>query len=116
SINNPQHFMLRYAVAVHEYLAVLLPPPYDAEDAFQKFCLRMVQTGFARASADRGRFRDYLKKAVRNFAWNYRRDHAALAGAVDVAQIADDTVPGSDAHWLADWQRTLLNRAWRGLE
>src|SRR5215470_5047034 len=82
TVNDASQFMLRYATAVRAYFEALLRPPYDAEDAFQRFCLRVVEKGFALAQADRGRFRDYLKRSVRNFALNYRRDHPPPAGCV----------------------------------
>jgi RNA polymerase sigma-70 factor (ECF subfamily) len=118
TINNPAQFMLRYAIAVRGYFGALLADPHDAEDAFQKFCLRMVEKGFVRADPDRGQFRDYLKRTVRNFALNYRRDQPRPQGARPADQLlaTDDAAPDRDQRWLAEWQRLLLDRAWRALE
>jgi hypothetical protein len=78
----------------------------------------MVEKGFVRADPDRGRFRDYLKKAVRNFALNYRRDQPRSQGALPADQLpaTDDAAPDLERRWLAEWQRLVLDRAWRALE
>src|SRR5262249_15460545 len=110
-------FVMRYATAVHAYFDALLGDPHDAEDAFQKFCLRVVEKGFAGADPERGRFRDYLQKAVRDFALNFRRDRLQAAAEMQLDRVAAAaTWPDEEGRWLAEWQRCLLDRAWRALE
>jgi DNA-directed RNA polymerase specialized sigma24 family protein len=114
AVNDPAFFMLRYATAVRAYFGAILTDFHDAEEAFQKFCLRVVEKGFAGADPERGRFRDYLKQAVRNFALNYRRDQTRPPAAVDPGELP--VTPDLDGRWLAEWRRLLLDRAWRALE
>src|SRR5262249_23195157 len=70
-IHNPVQFVMRYAPAIQRYLAALIKPPSDAEDVAKEFFLRVVKNGFVHARRERGRFRDYVKTAVRNTALNF---------------------------------------------
>jgi RNA polymerase sigma factor (sigma-70 family) len=112
-IDDPASFTLRYAPAIRAYLAALLEDGHEAEDAAQEFLLRVVEHGFGRADPDQGRFRHYLKTAVRNAALNrLRRKRPGLLGEA-AAGLCDAR---AEAGWLGDWQRCLLDRAWRALE
>jgi hypothetical protein len=114
-IGDPPRFLLRYAAAIRSYLGALVKDEHDADEIAQEFLLRVVQKGFERASADRGRFRDYLKTAVRNAARTRlrRRTEAPLTEEVAARQAEDCTL---EKRWLGDWQRCLLERALRALE
>ncbi len=120
SLSDPQQFILRYATAIRSYLDALLKNPHDAEEVQQEFLMRVVQHGFGRVSPDRGRFRDYLKIAVRNAALTrLRRKKEATFGDPAVHGLADsEPTPQAAAEdqWLADWRSCLLSRAWRRLE
>src|SRR5947208_16957069 len=73
-VNDPLQFMLRYGPAIQRYLSALIKNPHDVEEVLQDFLLRGLQRGFVRTESLRGRFRDYLKTAVRNAALtHYRR-------------------------------------------
>src|SRR5712691_5453780 len=72
-ISDPAQFVLRYGPAMQLYLVVLLKNRHDAEDVAQEFFMRITRHGFMHARRDRGRFRDYLKVAVRNTALNFLR-------------------------------------------
>lgn len=71
TLNDPLQFVMRYAPAIHNYLCALLKNPHDADEVSQEFLLRVQQHGFANANPERGRFRDYLKKAIRNAGLNH---------------------------------------------
>src|ERR1051326_6516052 len=76
-VHEPAHVVLRYAQAVQRCLRIMIVNQHDAEEVAQDFFLWVSQHGLPRASKDRGRFRDYLKKVVRNAGLNFlRRDHA----------------------------------------
>jgi hypothetical protein len=118
-VRDPAQFVLRYAPAIQKYFAALIKNRHDAEEAAQDFFLRVTQHGFVRARDDRGRFRDYLKAAVRNAALNYLRrnrapksvDSSALQTALlERAQVVEDQA------WVAEWRQCLLDRACRALE
>src|SRR5262249_48246684 len=70
-IHDPVQFVMRYAPAIQRYLAALVKNPPDAEDVTQDFFMRIIQNGFVHVKRERGRFRDYLKTAVRNAALNF---------------------------------------------
>src|SRR5262249_14612283 len=88
-VRDPARFVRRYASAIHKYVAALVTNPHDAEEATQEFFLRVAQHGFVRTRQEGGRFRDYLKAAVRNAALNFlRRNRApkpADSGVVEAA-------------------------------
>lgn len=114
-LKDPVQFLMRYGPAIRNYLGAILKNPHDADEVAQDILVRVVQDGFHRASPDRGRFRDYLKTSVRNAALSHlRRRQTVQPGAETMAQLADDDAP--EAAWLADWQRCILNKAWRALD
>lgn len=115
-VNDPAQFVLRYAPAIRNYMGALIKNQHDAEEAAQDFLLRAVKQGFHSASPDRGRFRDYLKAAVRNAAFKHlQRRHAIPLGDA-LAVVLDHAVQRADQDWNSDWQRCLLQRVWRALE
>jgi RNA polymerase sigma factor (sigma-70 family) len=115
SLNDLASFTLRYAPAIRAYLAILLGDEHEADEAAQEFMLRVLERGFARANPELGRFRDYLKTAVRNAALSrLRRKRPGSLDEELVEELGSDD--GNEARWLGDWQRCLLERAWRALE
>src|SRR5438309_157919 len=118
-IHDPAQFVRRYAPAVQSYLNALIKNPHDAEDAAQDFFMRVAKNGFVRASKERGRFRDYLRTAVRNSAINFikRQQGPKHARFDDVQHLTSDkAIRAADETWEAQWRRCLLNRASAALE
>jgi RNA polymerase sigma-70 factor (ECF subfamily) len=118
-VYEPAHLVARYARPIQRYLCALIKNEHDAEEVAQDFLLWVSQHGLPRASQDRGRFRDYLKKIVRNVALNFinrqqpprHSDHGLLT-----VPAADAAQHGPDQEWVAQWRHCLLQRAWRRLE
>ncbi len=113
-IHDPAQFVRRYAPAVQSYLNAIIKNPHDAEDAAQDFFMRVAKNGFVRASKERGRFRDYLRTAVRNSAINFlkRQQGPKHARFDDVQHITSDkTMRAADETWEAQWRHCLLDRA-----
>jgi RNA polymerase sigma-70 factor (ECF subfamily) len=54
----------RYGGAVHRYLLASLRDVEAADDLAQEFALRFLRGDFKNADPGRGRFRDFLKRAV----------------------------------------------------
>lgn len=118
-LKDPVQFLLRYGPAIRKYLQALLKNPDDVDEIAQDILTKVVQNAFGRASPDHGRFRDYLKVAVRNAALMHLRKKKAVQPAESVLlQIADplQTALVADQEWLADWQRCIMNKAWRALD
>src|SRR5262249_28584186 len=108
---------LRYAQAVRSYLRALVGNAEDADDVDHDFFVRVIERGFERAAPDHGRFRDYLKIAVRNTGLSHLRRKLCQPRPVDALPC---TVPDpertADREWLREWRACVLERAWRALE
>jgi RNA polymerase sigma-70 factor (ECF subfamily) len=118
-VGDPIQFVYRYGPAVRAYLAALVADPHDAEDVTQDFLLRMLrQPTLTPERVRRGRFRDYLKAALRNVAADHFRrkcGHArAVAGVPELVPAA--TEPSADSAYDLEWQKVLLDRCWDALE
>jgi RNA polymerase sigma factor (sigma-70 family) len=117
-IHDPAHFVQRYSPAIRRYVRALVRNCHDAEEVVQDFFLRITQHGFIHPSQG-GRFRDYLKAAVRNAARNYLcRNRDPKPADLDLLgdRIADKTQATIDQLWDNEWRKCLLERACRALE
>ena len=113
------HFVKRYGRAIQRYLRALLKNKYDAEEVAQEFFLSVSKHGFSNANPEKGRFRDYLKVAVRNAALNFlRKNENNQKLARGLAELRDhhrrNAIP--DKEWILEWRECLLNRAWQEME
>jgi RNA polymerase sigma-70 factor (ECF subfamily) len=118
-IRDPVQFVLRYAAAIRKYLEALLKNRHDAEEAAQDFLLKGILRGFVLTGELRGRFRYYLKTAVRNAALTHlQRQDPDWAGALDPAQLPDPRHEPTQAEqdWLAEWRRCVIDRAMQALD
>jgi RNA polymerase sigma-70 factor (ECF subfamily) len=113
--------MGRYAGAVHRYLLGALRDPEAAAELDQEFALRFVRGDFQRADPSRGRFRDFVKQALRNLMIDYERRRKVRPQPFgdDLPELAD---PESAAHeadfdrrFLGSWRSELMSRAWEAL-
>jgi RNA polymerase sigma-70 factor (ECF subfamily) len=120
TLNDPTQFVIRYAPAIRRYLSAVLRDANEAEEAIQDFLVRVMEHGFAGADPGRGRFRDYLRTAVRNAALTHLRKKASerRLQAASPPSGAEEAAPGDAAEreWLAEWRQCLLTRAWRAVE
>lgn len=118
-LKDPVQFLLRYGPAIRKYLQALLKNPDDVDEIAQDILTKVVQNAFGKANPDNGRFRNYLKVAVRNAAlMHLRRKKAVQPGDSVLLNVADplQTTLAADQEWLADWQRCIMNKAWRALD
>jgi RNA polymerase sigma-70 factor (ECF subfamily) len=118
-IRDPIQFVLRYAPAIRKYLEALLRNTHDAEDVAQDFLLKGILSGFVRTEQLRGRFRDYLKTAVRNTALNHlQRRRPASLDAADMVRVPDphDETAAAEEQWVAEWRGCVLDRALQALD
>ncbi len=82
--------MVRYAGSIHRYLLGATRDPDAAEELAQEFAVRFLRGDFHRADAARGRFRDFLKRSVRNLMIDHfrRPRHRPRIGVEEVADPA----------------------------
>jgi RNA polymerase sigma factor (sigma-70 family) len=110
--------MLKYAGAVHRYLLKILRDPDVAADLDQEFALRFLRGDFRNCDPTRGRFRDYVKRALQNLVNDYyRRQRPNVSmDAVFCEPVTEDTDPPQfEVEFLESWKKDLLERAWRVL-
>jgi RNA polymerase sigma-70 factor (ECF subfamily) len=110
--------MCRYAGAVHRYLLKALKDPEAAAELDQEFAVRFLRGSFRHADPKRGRFRDYVKRAVQNLINDYhRRKRAERAKTTgNVEPLVDDGGPAQfEKQFLESWRSDLLDRAWNSL-
>jgi RNA polymerase sigma factor (sigma-70 family) len=118
-VHDPAYFVTSYAPGIVRYLEALLKDRHDAEEVAQDFFLRVHQQGLRNATPERGRFRDYLKKAVRNAALNFLRSkHATHRTALPLKPeaLSDAAELSTDQRWLAGWREALLDHVWKALK
>lgn len=115
-INNPAQFVMRYARAIQKYVAAIVRDPHDAEEVAQEFLVRVFDKSFCPENVSRGRFRGYLKSAVRYVAISHLRKRRATELSEEM--LASIIQPNSDADvaWTQEWQSCVLERAWQSLE
>jgi RNA polymerase sigma-70 factor (ECF subfamily) len=114
-----QELVLHYYGAVYRYLLGTLRDPAAAEELTQEFAVRFLRGDFQRADPDRGRFRDFLKTALRHLALDHWRKQAAAPVPLDSpGQVAGGPPPSTDdldRTFLDKWREELLHRAWERL-
>lgn len=113
--------MLRYEGAVHRYLLKAVNDPEVVRELDQEFALRFLQGNFLKYDPKLGRFRDYVKRAVRNLMIDHhrQRDRTKQLDTDMEASISsgDGTViEEMDEQLITAWRDELLDRAWNALE
>ena len=89
--------MCRYSGAVHRYFLTAVNNPDEAEELDQEFAIRFLRGDFRRSDPEKGRFRDYVKRAVQNMISDYyrRKKSSRTRGSPMVEPAVED--PGSGA-------------------
>jgi RNA polymerase sigma factor (sigma-70 family) len=110
--------MCRYAGAVHRYLLKALKNPDAASELDQEFALRFLKGDFRHCDPKRGRFRDYVKKAVQNLINDYyrrKRPTVSLNSRFAEPAVEDSGLAQFEQQFLESWRNDLLDRAWNAL-
>lgn len=115
-ICDPVRFVMRYSQAIRAYLAAIFRNEEAAEEACQEFLAKFLGRGLESAAPDRGRFRDYLKISVRNTALAMLRRKQELSVDPTVLETVATATATADDAWNSEWQRVVLDKAWRQLE
>ncbi len=98
--------------------------PTDAEDVVQSFFLDLLERDFLQGmDPSRGRFRSFLKGALKNFIMNIKRDARRLkrgggARVFPLEEAGKLTSTGGDPENIfdRDWSKTLLGHATERLQ
>jgi RNA polymerase sigma-70 factor (ECF subfamily) len=115
--------LLRYYGAVYRYLLGMVHDAAAAEELAQDFAVRFLRGDFGQADPQRGRFRDFLKAAVRYLAIDYwqrqkkEKDKGPRPLGEDAAATGPAAAEATDADpaFLTAWRETLLARTWNAL-
>lgn len=113
-----QLLMLRYSGAVHRYLLKAVGDPEAAKDLNQEFSVKFLEGRFRQFDPKRGRFRDYLKRAVRNLMVDHfrKREPAHRLGTnVEATIVGDPGLVEFDEQFRLSWRQDLMERAWSAL-
>ena len=108
--------VMRYAPAIRRYLGGILRDDDEADELAQDVMLRLMQGDFAGADASRGRFRDFLKTAIRNMVrthWQKSGQRKTVDAELDL--IGDPEEASQDAEWTQLWRKTVLDHTWSRL-
>ncbi len=110
--------MCRYSGAVHRYFLKAVKDPAEAEDLDQDFAIRFLRGDFRRCDPKRGRFRDYVKRAVQNMISDHFRRKKSLRSKnsplVEPA-VLDPALSRFEEEFVASWRNDLLERSWSAL-
>jgi RNA polymerase sigma-70 factor (ECF subfamily) len=109
--------MNRYAGAVHRYLLAALRDPEAAAELGQEFALRFLRGDFRNVDPARGRFRDFVKQALRNLMIDYHRRRKVRPRPMgdDLPEPAAPEDSDFDCRFVASWRSELMSRAWAAL-
>jgi RNA polymerase sigma factor (sigma-70 family) len=107
----------QYAAAGYQYLLGAVRDPDIAEELCHDFAVRFLGGNFHRADPGRGRFRDYVKKALINLVNDYHRKRKhwprPLPGNVQIA--AEPAAIESARSFEECLREELLQRTWNTL-
>jgi DNA-directed RNA polymerase specialized sigma24 family protein len=107
--------MLRYSGAAYRYLLGAVRDPDVASDLCQEFAVRFLRGDFRRADPGRGRFRDYVKRALVHLVTDHHR--ARQGGPVPLAGDAPEpvTLGPDEPDFAGGWRQEILDQTWKAL-
>jgi RNA polymerase sigma factor (sigma-70 family) len=114
--------VLRYYGAVFRYILGIVRNEDLAMDLTQEFAGRFLRGDFKKANPERGRFRDFLKVALRNLVMDHYRKQK-VAREKGPQQLPDESsIPGgssdqqaSDEAFVSSFREEVLARTWEAL-
>jgi hypothetical protein len=116
TLGDAERFLLAYAGPIRAYLVALLGDSQLADEVSQEFLARLLQRGLLNSLPNRGRFRHYLKSAVRNAALTHLRSRRGQRFEPrDLTTLADERSSDAMTVWITSWRSCLLEGAWRSL-
>jgi RNA polymerase sigma-70 factor (ECF subfamily) len=115
-----QQLLLRYYKAVYRYLLGALCDAAAAEELTQEFAVRFLRGDFKNADPQQGRFRDFLRTALRHLAMDYwqakeKAPPPLPPGGPEPAAAGPPPGHDFDREFLDKWREELLARTWEAL-
>src|SRR5262245_33791552 len=108
--------MQRYSGAVYRYLLGAVRNEDVASDLAQEFALRFLRGDFHRADPERGRFRDYLKRALIHLVTDHHRDRPQWPQALATDRHGEATaLLDSEGNCMSSWREEVLEQTWQAL-
>jgi DNA-directed RNA polymerase specialized sigma24 family protein len=109
--------VLRYWPAVKRYLLGALRDEEAAHDLCNQFIERFLEGRFRHADPGRGRFRDYLKKALIHLVIDEMRRRNGAPGPLTTDVPAPPVCRDEDldSSFEENWRGELIDRAWKSL-
>jgi RNA polymerase sigma-70 factor (ECF subfamily) len=109
----------RYGGAVHRYLLAIVQDTHAADDLTQEFGLSLIKGAFHKADPQRGRFRDYVKTALRHLVAHHRKQQTGgvqflAPDSLELTNLASGEEE-VDRRFDESWREELLVRAWEAL-
>jgi len=110
----------RYSDAIQRYLMACLRDRDAVDEVFQEFSLRFVRGDFSNVSADKGRFRSYIKTVIYHLVADFgrRRKKYAAAALEHESMLAGNADAGLDLdeQFQTSWRDSLLGKGWEELK
>ena len=107
-----------YGDAIQRYLMACLRDPDAKDEVFQEFSLRFVRGDFKNVSADKGRFRSYIKTVICHLVADFgrrRKKYAVTAIEHESLLAGDEEFPHLDEQFQKSWRDSILAAAWEQL-
>lgn len=109
-----------YGGAIKRYLLNALRDETAAQDLYQEFALKLIKGDFHCTTPEKGKFRFFVKKVVRNLiSTHFRKQNrdAKTAGVIEESQVANesDGKDQQDQLFSESWRDDLLFRTWQTL-
>ena len=107
--------VLRYAAPIRSYVQGIVNNEDEADELAQDAVVRLLTGDFAGADPNRGRFRDFLKTALRNMVRNHWKRTKVRKTDSLIDDISDGESELNDP-WVGHWRKNLLDMAWADLK
>jgi DNA-directed RNA polymerase specialized sigma24 family protein len=107
--------LCRYSDAISRYLRSVVKDENVVEELVQQFAFRFIRGDFHRAHPAKGRFRDFVKKAVIHLIADWWREQNSRPRPLDSAVIGAlaSGVPEAGQQFEDQWRAELITQTWK---
>jgi RNA polymerase sigma-70 factor (ECF subfamily) len=108
----------RYTAAIFRYVRAIVKDEDAAHEVYQEFALRFVRGDFRSADPNKGRFRHFLKRVLRNLAIDHHRLREKRGQSLSPEQaqaLPQRETAEAEQQFSAAWKMELLARTWDAL-